>query len=294
MLLNLVRLRYVEAPVFLDVTSVVNSYTLSTGVGGGLNFADSGNDSQNLRADASYTDRPTVTYSPRRGEAFTRSLLRPIPPASLVALAQAGWPIDFIFSTTVNSINGVSNRFGAAGHPGVERVGIHHRGDIEEDGRLDVAEAHEVQQHLLVCRLGKRVGVVEAITLQDRRADRSAGPGERCEHHAGHGFPAEAGDPGECRDLEGCVFLFCHGCLPSLLSQRPGPVEDFEPSGSIFARSSISSRKASSTALTMTATITDHEGRQIVHRSRRRDRLPLFHPYENLMAPATAQRPTDT
>ena len=115
MLLNLVRLRYVESPVFLDVTSVVKSYTLDTGVGGGLNFADSGNDSQNLRADASYTDRPTVTYSPRRGEAFTRSLLRPIPPASLVALAQAGWPVDFIFRTTTNSINGVSNRFGAAG-----------------------------------------------------------------------------------------------------------------------------------------------------------------------------------
>ena len=115
MLLNLVRLRYVESPVFLDVTSVVNSYTLDTGVGGGLNFADSGNDSQNLRADASYTDRPTVTYSPRRGEAFTRSLLRPIPPASLVALAQAGWPVDFIFRTTINSANGIGNRFGAAG-----------------------------------------------------------------------------------------------------------------------------------------------------------------------------------
>jgi hypothetical protein len=115
MLLNLVRLRYVESPVFLDVTSVVNQYTLQGSLRGGFNWLADGGDTQNVGADASYTDRPTITYSPRRGEKFTRSLLRPIPPSSLFALAQAGWPIDFLCTTTTNSINGIHNRFGAGG-----------------------------------------------------------------------------------------------------------------------------------------------------------------------------------
>ena len=112
MLLNLVRLRYVESPVFFDVTSVVNSYSIEVRASGSWNILP-GADTQTAQGGGSYSDRPTVSYAPRRGEAFTRSLLRPVPPASIVALAQAGWPVDFVFSMTVNSINGLQNRFGA-------------------------------------------------------------------------------------------------------------------------------------------------------------------------------------
>jgi hypothetical protein len=112
MLLNLVRLRYMESPVFLDVTSVVNQYTLEGTLRAGIDSGPIFN-SQAGGAEGTYADRPTVTYAPRRGEDFTRSLLRPIPPSSLFALAQAGWNIDFLFLNSTNAINGVYNRFGS-------------------------------------------------------------------------------------------------------------------------------------------------------------------------------------
>lgn len=142
MLLNLVRLRYVESPVFLDVTSVVNSYTASAGVSGGVDIKEGADNGGGVDANASYSDRPTVTYAPRRGEAFTRSLLRPIPPTSLVALAQAGWPVDFLFSLSVNAINGMQNRFGAgerarAADPEFEELMVLLR-DLQKSGKAGI------------------------------------------------------------------------------------------------------------------------------------------------------------
>src|SRR4029453_19125345 len=87
MLFNLVKLRYGDAPVFLDVASVINQY----GIEGSLGF--SGSWAQNHQVPWPYTalynwlgsgryaERPTITYSPLSGEKFARSLMTPIPPA---------------------------------------------------------------------------------------------------------------------------------------------------------------------------------------------------------------------
>src|SRR5215831_11285885 len=82
MLLNLVKLRYGDTPVFLDVGQVVSGYTLqSTFSAGGSVFSTSGvvpgvpNSSVTLGAQGQYIDRPTITYSPLSGERFARSLM---------------------------------------------------------------------------------------------------------------------------------------------------------------------------------------------------------------------------
>src|SRR4249920_302566 len=76
MLLNLVKLRYGDAPVFLDVGSVITQ----TGYTGTLSV--SGSWLQNpfssltgLNATGFYGERPTVTYVPMSGEKFARSLM---------------------------------------------------------------------------------------------------------------------------------------------------------------------------------------------------------------------------
>jgi hypothetical protein len=111
-LMNIVRMRYAEPPVFLDVVSVINQYTFGGQVSAGLNAgaAIDGGDTVNLGANARYEDRPTITYQPLSGEKFTRSLLSPPPPVRLMALVEAGYPIDFLFRVGVRSINGVRNR----------------------------------------------------------------------------------------------------------------------------------------------------------------------------------------
>lgn len=110
MLLNLVKLRYADPPTFLEVSSIISQYSVETTLSAGASWdAMLPGNSQSLGAAGRYTDRPTITYSPLRGEQFTRSLMTPIPPASLCSMIQAGWPVDRVFLGCVQSINGLDN-----------------------------------------------------------------------------------------------------------------------------------------------------------------------------------------
>lgn len=112
---NIVKLRYGDAPVFLDVSSLISQYQLEGAVNaGGTVFPGVGSNAVTMGALGRYIDRPTVTYTPVQGDKFTKSLLRPIVPAALFQLVQAGYPIDLIFQLTVRSINEVYNRSGRA------------------------------------------------------------------------------------------------------------------------------------------------------------------------------------
>jgi hypothetical protein len=117
-LLNIVKLRYMDLPVFMDVASVVSGYSMQTGisVNGTLssdravqgNFASIG-------GQAIYTDRPTITYVPMTGDKFLRGLVTPIDPKNVFFLLQSGYAADFILGLCVESLNGVRNRSTAGG-----------------------------------------------------------------------------------------------------------------------------------------------------------------------------------
>src|SRR5687767_15984171 len=67
MLVNMVKLRYADTPVFLDVVSVINQYSIETQVDLRLTWVDpvaTMEDSQSTGATARYVDRPTITYMP--------------------------------------------------------------------------------------------------------------------------------------------------------------------------------------------------------------------------------------
>lgn len=111
-LLNLVRIRYADPPVFLEVASIVNSYSWEAGASVGAGFS-SVVDQQNLGAHGTYIDRPTVTYSPLSGEKFTKSIITPLEPVAILSLIQSGYPVEAVFRLCVKSINGISNQSGA-------------------------------------------------------------------------------------------------------------------------------------------------------------------------------------
>jgi hypothetical protein len=117
LLLNLVKLRYGDAPLFLDVASIINSYGLETQVSLAANWANivgsGAKDAQSLGGAGRYTDKPTITYNPLLGKRFTTSLMTPVPPGVVVSLIQAGWAADAVLRLMVTSVNGVQNRFGA-------------------------------------------------------------------------------------------------------------------------------------------------------------------------------------
>ena len=69
-LLNIVKLRYMDLPVFVDVASVVAGYSMQTcvSVNGTLSSAKAmQGDFASVGGQAIYTDRPTITYVPLTG-----------------------------------------------------------------------------------------------------------------------------------------------------------------------------------------------------------------------------------
>jgi hypothetical protein len=113
MLFNLVKLRYADAPVFLDVASVITQ----TGIQGTVGISGSWwqhpfSSFAGVTASGTFAEKPTVTYSPLSGERFARSLLTPIPPAAVLSFLQAGSPVDVLLRLAVNSINGIHSPSG--------------------------------------------------------------------------------------------------------------------------------------------------------------------------------------
>jgi hypothetical protein len=120
MLLNMIKIRYGDAPVFMDVSSVISQYQIAGQVNLGAAFNNNPWGSvQTLGGSGTYSDRPTITYSPVMGDKFARSLMSPIPPPAILSLLQAGYPVSLVFRILVHEINGIRNRFGgeARAHP---------------------------------------------------------------------------------------------------------------------------------------------------------------------------------
>ena len=114
-LLNIVKIRYADMPLFVEVASVVSGYTLESAVniGGTISTGSGIGDFVDLGTAGKYTDRPTITYAPITGQQFNKSFMTPIPPGAVLFLTQSGWPVDLILPLTVDSINGLRSRISA-------------------------------------------------------------------------------------------------------------------------------------------------------------------------------------
>ena len=115
MLLNIVKIRYGDAPIFLDVASIINQYSLETELRGTLGWsAPPYADRQEIGGTGRYYDRPTITYTPLTGEKFARNLMTPVAPATVMSLVEGGYPIDMVMRILVHSVNGIQNQFGGS------------------------------------------------------------------------------------------------------------------------------------------------------------------------------------
>lgn len=112
MLLNLVRMRNGEVPVFLAVNSVLTQYVWTGEAGvAGATGDNLGFSTWTLggTANARYIERPTVTYSPLSGQEFSTQLINPVRADVVFSLVSSGWPPDQLLVMTLQRINDVQN-----------------------------------------------------------------------------------------------------------------------------------------------------------------------------------------
>lgn len=122
-LLNIVKLRYGDFPIFMEIAQVIAGYQLQTTAAAGFsaqNFTTTSLGGPPAIAGtagvgATYIDRPTVIYAPLTGNDFIKTLMRPIPPAAVLFLLQSAYPATIVLPLAVDSINGVANESRRAG-----------------------------------------------------------------------------------------------------------------------------------------------------------------------------------
>jgi len=114
LLLNLVRLRYRDPPLFLEVTSISSSLSLELGASV---TGTTGGDTRGVTPGGSvvYTERPTITYAPLHGARFGQQFLTPIDPQMLLLLFHSGWAIDRIFKVFLQRLGPLPNAPRASG-----------------------------------------------------------------------------------------------------------------------------------------------------------------------------------
>jgi len=68
-LLNIVKFRYVDPPIFVDVGSIISSYTLAQTASLGGTIQPSSTNSATIGGSVGFSSNPTITYTPLTGSA---------------------------------------------------------------------------------------------------------------------------------------------------------------------------------------------------------------------------------
>jgi hypothetical protein len=125
LLYNLVKLRYGDAPTFLDVSSISQSYQLETGASAGYEHGwgftigpgdvtpttiSTPRNVLKLGVSGRYQTNPTITYAPVTGEVIKNAFIKPINTTDLFRALATGWEAEFVFLYCVQSINNLQNK----------------------------------------------------------------------------------------------------------------------------------------------------------------------------------------
>ena len=109
LLLNIVRLRYADSPVFIDLPNITSQFEVA---GRGNYLGGTGNQFQghtNLGfGELSLRDSPTLSYHPREGREIAKALLTPLS-TELFSLVNAGADLEQLLLMTISDINDLPN-----------------------------------------------------------------------------------------------------------------------------------------------------------------------------------------
>jgi hypothetical protein len=121
MLLNLVRLKYRDRPFFLKVGSVTATFSMGADIGVegeyGIDWKRDIGDGRVVSPSVgvSYSQSPTISYTPLQGESFLKSVLTPISLEALLVITQSGWSAERVYGICAERVNNLYNAPSASG-----------------------------------------------------------------------------------------------------------------------------------------------------------------------------------
>jgi len=107
MLANLVRMRYLQSPIFLQVSSLNASFAVSGNAG--ITGTLSSTNSAGASLGGSYEERPTISFSMPESREYYGRLLAPLSAKQVTSLVLAGFDTQLVFRTAIRGINGLKN-----------------------------------------------------------------------------------------------------------------------------------------------------------------------------------------
>jgi hypothetical protein len=143
-LTNLVRLRYADSPIFIDLPNITSQFELAAG---GSDPGPSGSQTNFGIGGIMGRDAPTLSYHPRQGREISKALLNPLS-AEVYSVVTAGARLEQLLWMTLNDINDVQNA--VRGTILVPRTpddnvrflrGVHLLAEIDDAGGMEVGFA---------------------------------------------------------------------------------------------------------------------------------------------------------
>lgn len=184
-LMNIVSLRYADAPSFLVVSQVIAAYTFDASSGATLAAGSptvTGR-SASVNGTLAYSNHPTFTFTPTTGEEFAATYIRPLPSTLVLPLAQSGQPIDLLLRLTVQSIGTLQNSAALSGPDASGSLGffqlIHALRRLQLAGDLSIRIDREDGQDQVFLQLARADARLEAVRQDERLAQQLLRVSER-------------------------------------------------------------------------------------------------------------------
>ena len=109
MLGNLVRMRYYETPVFLQVHTVTTSFSVGANAGASIGINEGAGDNYGLNVGGNVSESPTISFSMPDSEKYYGRMLAPLSAKQVTSLVLAGFDSELVFNTAVRGVNRLRN-----------------------------------------------------------------------------------------------------------------------------------------------------------------------------------------
>ena len=156
MLGNLVRMRYYQSPVFLQVSNVTTSFSVGASAGASAAINEGDSDSYGLNVGANVSETPTITFSMPESSKYYGRLLAPLSAKQVTSLVLAGFDSELVFRTAVRGVNALRNE----------------SADLESSSEQDSASAQFQEAFVLIRKL-RSEGLVD-LELGGKQTDWSS------------------------------------------------------------------------------------------------------------------------